>query len=311
MRQQIAYSLINRLTRGQAVIRSSGETNILCPKCRYVDHLGNPTLHFNIHKGGGRCVYCDATFNVYSLARAAKLDVGKLPKLLPPKKEPVALKPIEQDWLPLFGADFYLARKAKAYLYSRGVTDDIIRAYRFGVSSSGRLAGRIIMPVYEGSNLVYYQARIPLDHPEDVGAHKYINPKKSDGCLGKSQVLAYSDNVSKGDTVLVTEGMFSAIGASESTGFPAVAILGKTMSEDQAIKLSERNPSDAIVMLDPGTSIVERMQVCSVLKSWGVHARYIELPTDGGDPWDLFVDNADVMGLIVRQVRCSMRVGGN
>lgn len=102
----------------------------------------------------------------------------------------------------------------------------------------GKFHDRIIIPVFEGPTMVYFQGRtITAD------IRKYFNPSSEDGCFRDDYVWNL-DVASHYDTVYVVEGAFNGM----TIGRNVVATFGAHMSESQITKLSTR--------LKPGTRVV-------------------------------------------------------
>lgn len=290
MRATLAERVINAWSRGEARFGHSGETKVLCPSCRHMDHNGYPTLNFNVTKGVGRCVYCYEVFTVKRLIADGNL-AGRVAKGLPaapPRaeraKQPTLQPPSEALWTPLHLAKGIFAEAARKYLGGRGVTEDMLLKYSVALGKQDRLWGRIIFPLYEDHQLVYYQARAI-----GKGTPKYLNPTETDDCLGKSHVVGYIDLLEPGDPFVITEGLMSAWGASALLGCPAVALLGKTISDAQVVKLANKRPGRCTLMLDPDVEQWQIRDVYKKLNSWGIPCDIVFLKEETGDPWDMYV----------------------
>ena len=111
------------------------------------------------------------------------------------------------------------------WLYKAGITDTVIRKYGIGYSQQW---GRVVIPVYDGDKLVWFQARAlnPKQKP------KYLQPS-ADKSSVVFKSLTYHDSI---DRVVVTEDMLSCIRVGKHT--PAASILGTKISTEQANKLS-------------------------------------------------------------------------
>lgn len=143
------------------------------------------------------------------------------------------------------GALYPIINQALRYLAARGLNpQDVSELYRFQVPLPGSfLEDRIILPVYEGQRLVYWQARSLAD-----GNPKYLNPSKSVCSLGKSHYVFNLDQAADHERIIICEGIFSAI----SCGPQAVAIFGKELSDAQAFKIVRKRVRHATIVLDPG-----------------------------------------------------------
>ena len=112
--------------------------------------------------------------------------------------------------------------KAEEYLLDRGLTTDAVSKYGIKYCYTGQYAGRIIVPCFYKRDLVTFVARDVFGS----SSRKYLNPKGNK----QSDFLFNWDSVSA-DTVVLTEGVFDAIGAGEVA--PSVASFGKSLSARQ------------------------------------------------------------------------------
>lgn len=139
-----------------------------------------------------------------------------------------------------------LYEEACDYLRSRGFDPHLLSRY-YGVllaDPESRESGRIILPVFEGEKMVYYQARAVFRQ-----VPKYLNPSKQDVPAGKSHFVFNLDQASRYEEIVICEGIFSAL----AVGTNAVALMGKQMSEMQEIKIKRKAIPAATILLDPGT----------------------------------------------------------
>jgi DNA primase len=112
--------------------------------------------------------------------------------------------------------------RSQQYLLDRGVTREEIQKYDIRYCYEGQYAGRVVVPcLYEG-DLVTFVARDLFGFSD----RKYLNPQGNK----QSDFLYNAGNV-KGETVVLTEGVFDAISASRC--YPAVASFGKSLSSRQ------------------------------------------------------------------------------
>lgn len=162
------------------------------------------------------------------------------------------------------------------YLSRRGFDPLQISAdYRLQISLLNELLNdRIILPVYAGPDLVYWQARSLSN-----GEPRYLNPHKSICPLGKSQFVFNVDVAKNYGEVLICEGIFSAL----ACGLSAVAIFGKDLSDMQAFKLVRARIRKVCIVLDPGAE-GSAIKIAKKLKD-RMDVRIATL--QGGDPNEL------------------------
>jgi DNA primase len=124
------------------------------------------------------------------------------------------------------------------YLEQRGISTDLAVQYGVGYfPGKGSMAGRVVIPIRdESARLVAYAGRA-IDDSEP----KYKLPRG----FQKSKVL-FNRHAATADTVVVVEGFFDCLKVA-GAGFPCVALMGCTMSDEQEALLESRN---VILMLD-------------------------------------------------------------
>lgn len=130
---------------------------------------------------------------------------------------------------------------AQNYLYSRLPYEKCVQ-YKVEYCKDHPYKDRIIFPVYINNRRVYFQARCVAD----FGFPRYINPKKEDILLGKSEVVFNLDAIPKTGTCVIFEGWLNAV----SINTNGVAIFGKYASEIQIELLLSKQCSEYIVFLD-------------------------------------------------------------
>ena len=154
-----------------------------------------------------------------------------------------------------------------AYLYVRGVTDADIKRWKIGYSPK---YSRVILPVYEGRNLVFFQGRTILSITRDNP--KWMNVWKS----GRKDTFFVANQMFSHEVVVV-EDILSAIRVSHTAD--AYAMLSTHIPEDLILTLSEKYQS-ILLWLDPD----KRMKIMMLARrylAFGINARSI---TSNKDP---------------------------
>lgn len=173
------------------------------------------------------------------------------------------------------GVDRDIDSRVSGYLQSRGFTIEYAVAYGLCYAWRGRYQGRLIIPVYEGGRLIYFQARSLFGEEP-----KYLNPR-----VPKGQILFGFDTARSAlqtlSCLFICEGAFNAL----SLGPDAVAVFGTTMSAVQQAKvlqiLTDSFPSraDLVVAFDHGAE----GKAVNIANRFGVAARqvgYLQMPDD-------------------------------
>jgi len=183
----------------------------------------------------------------------------------------------------------WLGRIVIHYLKSRGITDEQIKRHKIGYCYSGKYAGRIIVPIFMFGELVYWVARI-VEHPTvRFQIAKYPDRKVLNPPAPRKDVLFNYDAVKLSDEVVVCEGVFDAL-AVENIGRCAVAILGKEMTDEQAMLLTALNCERITVCLD-ADAYENALLVAEKLDRFGNRVFVAEL--DEGDPNFLLTTNRE------------------
>ena len=123
------------------------------------------------------------------------------------------------------------------YLAEREVSPETAEAFGLGSCSRGMMKGRICIPIHnERGELVAYAGRWPVDSGWPRGEDKYKLPPG----FRKSLVLFNLDRVVQGprpEELVLVEGFFSVVRL-HALGVPAVALMGSSLSAEQAALLA-------------------------------------------------------------------------
>lgn len=137
-----------------------------------------------------------------------------------------------------------------------------------------RWCGRVIFPFYEDGVPVFAVGRTYVERDP-----KYLNS------LGNKNLVVYGLDRVKSGTAILCEGIISAIAAEKAVGIPAVAILGKSPTYWQLVKL--RSKCHTIYKsLDGGLTPEENQDVRRKLSQHGFTVYEVLLPGES-DPDDL------------------------
>ena len=153
---------------------------------------------------------------------AAKEAALKIEKWSPPKEHP-----IPPSWVQLDSRSDWGEVAVEYLRIKRGLTP---QDYKFFVSDERAFQGRLIIPFWHGSRLIYWQAR-SLD--DTVFSPRYINPTAD-----KEKIFFNYDELSDGPSVeplFITEGAIDSI----SIGKRAAALNGSTLSDWQFAELKK------------------------------------------------------------------------
>jgi DNA primase len=171
----------------------------------------------------------------------------------------------------------FVLRKAIKYLRDdRGVNR--LKAIQFDAhyAPSGRYAGRIVFPVYQNGQQVYFTTRYAGEHER-----KSLNPYNEDGHFHRDHCLLNYDAAVGKKVVAIVEGVLDCMAHKA-----AVALLGKRCTETQAKLLevlADNGTEEFVVSLDPGAG---READAIYQKLSGRVPKVSMLVLDHGDPHD-------------------------
>lgn len=162
---------------------------------------------------------------------------------------------------------------AQQYLSGRGFGEPHTRTYKLAYSSEGRYTNRIIIPVFEDGEVVYFQGR--------TWAHgvtpKYLNPSITEGYRGKGEVVFNLDVAAQYDRLYICEGPLTAM----SIGLNAVALFGTYLNERQrSLIVAKLRAREVIVVLDHGAEAACR-KIVGEFTEFGTAGRklgYVTMP---------------------------------
>ena len=170
-----------------------------------------------------------------------------------------------------------------AYLEERGIDPKLAEEFGIGFyRGKGSMHDRIVFPIHdwwddaqEPSRLVAYCGRIATDEASE-DAPKYLIPEG----FAKHQTLYLLNRVAGSKHVYVVEGFFDAI-RMLSLGFPTVAIMGTSISPEQAELLWRANIRHTTIMFDGDVAGRAASLAASQVLSWrGLFTRIVHLPDD-------------------------------
>jgi hypothetical protein len=109
--------------------------------------------------------------------------------------------------------------------------------YKPLICFEGKYENRIIIPVYEGNEMIYFQGRKIFDFMEP----KYLNPD-----VVKESIILNRENFDKDKYIIVTEGLACAM----NIGNQGTSCLGATISDDFLRELYKYTNKGVILALD-------------------------------------------------------------
>jgi DNA primase len=139
---------------------------------------------------------------------------------------------------------------AHPYLSERRLSPETVAQFGLGYCNRGLMKGRICIPIHDAAgNLVAYAGRWADTGAPPDGEDKYKLPAK----FQKNRVLFNLNRLDDVTHLVAVEGFWSAIRL-HTTGIPAVALMGSSISEDQIALLHERGTRSLVLLLDGDTA---------------------------------------------------------
>jgi hypothetical protein len=230
---------------------SKGQISFDCPVCaaeKGIESDGKGNLEINYFRGVYKCWACSETYGTHGplgklIEQFGTKNQRKIYDLIRPQEEGAKDKPRIRLRLPEgytkfkdSNIRFIPHREAINYLYSRGITDEMIEKYDIGYTVQGDYAYRIIVPSYDiDDNLNYFIGRAWV--PKKM---KYKNP-----AVPKDEIIFNESRVNWEENVYLCEGVFDAFFLPNP-----IPMLGKMLSNNLFEKLYERAQGEIHICLD-------------------------------------------------------------
>ena len=218
-----AYGILFRRSASDA-----NEISICCPFC----FESRFRLGVNLRKDKAHCFNCDWKSRHATEALAEALHLGQLHAGMQEREKEKPEPPkLPDDFTYLYTVvhdSFY--KKAYTYMRNRGVGEWQMKQKRIGVSMVGKYAYRIVFPVYYG---VALQGLVTRDFT-DTQEPRYLNS------AGMKAVYNSPEEKRRKSKAVICEGIFDclAIEQTVSKDYDVLAILGRTLTEEQEKRLS-------------------------------------------------------------------------
>jgi DNA primase len=230
---------------------SKGQMSFNCPVCameKGLDQDGKGNLEVNYFRGVYKCWACAETNGTQGplgklIEQFGNKNQKKVYDLIRPKDQDRKERPKTYVRLPDgytkfkdSNIRFIPHREAINYLYSRGITDEIIEKYDIGYTVSGEYSYRIIVPSYDMEDrLNYFVGRAWV--PKKM---KYKNPS-----VPKDEIIFNESRINWEENVYLCEGVFDAFFLPNP-----IPMLGKILSNNLFEKLYERCQGEIHICLD-------------------------------------------------------------
>lgn len=283
-----------------------GEYQLCCPYCAERGKSPDENFHlgFNTLKKRYHCFRCEASGRLDELGtRLALVESDHDRSYMGLQSQLDSIRthyPDYADTDPLVGLVDLTAFSqpltddtpfAMDYMLSRGFTMSEIKQHKVRVGTIGMWQGRIVFPFFDAGRPVYAIGRTYIDQ----------EPKYYNTC-GKKSLLVYGIDQADG-CAIICEGVISAIAAHRTTGLPAVALMGKSISRFQAAKILNKCRT-VWLSLDGDVSDEEKTQAIKTLRRagdftiWNVSLPFKKDPDDLRQDYLTYFHRAKREGLL-------------
>jgi Toprim domain-containing protein len=253
----------------------------LCPRCD--DTVGK--FYFNIDKAVGCCFHADCLwsstrggvglFRLRAFMRREGVRFAKPSIQIERPKDNAIVLPKEYKLLDELEAP--LRKSIYAYLKEdRGLMRQTLQLMKVGYCEKGKFWGYIIFPVFDlEGTVVYWQGRRFKSRTP-----KFWNPASS----SKKEICYQIGGTRETHKIVIVESIINAltlVGADIPTRWAVIALLGKTMSEQQKERILgyEKSLHEIVIALDPDTRKKnEHIDIAQKLSGYGFVVRLAKFP---------------------------------
>jgi len=233
------------------------EQRMICPYCD--DETGH--LYYSVQKRVYHCHKCGASGKGKPEAEVVReIEVDKRYK-----NTSIWTKP---KTVGIF-SNSIMAKKARQFLRSKGLFKSEVKKYRLAVAFD-----RLLIPIYnDDGDMVYWIGRTLTGN-----RIKYTNPPRP------ATDVVFKTFQGKVDKAVVVEGFFDAVRVGRV--LPAIALLGKELTEEKSKKVIDNVSREIIIMLD-SDAVKHSFRIYDKLRGY----RHVSLRCLAhGDPGDMDTD---------------------
>lgn len=269
---------------GKSKPSTKGNHAFHCPFCKH----HKPKLEIDPKTGFYHCWTCQPETkgrNLVSLLKklqASPDQISEMRSYFPDGRGEINEKTyakvqLPKEFIPLAKNSTKLTyRQAKAYLISRGLTEEDLLKYNIGYCETGKYANSVIIPSYDKSgNINYFISRSFQKDP----ARKYNAPS-----CNKNELIGFEYFINWKVPVVLCEGIFDAMALKRN----AIPLFGKSIPKALMKKLVENDVKTVYLALD-NDALKEALKYSVDLINQGKDVYLIEL--EGKDPSDLGFEN--------------------
>lgn len=304
--------------------RRGDQFTAFCPLPGHQAAKKKETFSANLAKGVFQCFKCGAKGNTLDLAvyflglnpanmqdlRTGAMEIAKVFNIdmerapLPERKPNVrpALDPVDDKRVRLVNAPLEFELKdldtEHEFFTRRGISKETVEFFGLGVCSRGLMKGRAVIPLHNHrGQLIGYAGRLVDDAEISKEKPKYIfpGPRESEGKVHefqKSRFLYNGFRIKNPEKLWIVEG-FSSVWHMHQMGIKdVVAVMGASLSEEQAKLILETTTNQTHVLVLPDGDTAGQRCAATVWKHLAEHrlTRWFKLAT-GEQPTILDIED--------------------
>lgn len=216
---------------GQIIRKTKTDDFYNCPFCD--DDKGH--LGVSRRKGIFHCFHCNASGKVEDLRPSLNEFNIKIKERLEQKEEIIENR-IKLELPESFRKIISSYNLPYEYLSKREIISEEINKYNIGHCTKGLFAQRIIIPIYEHEELIYFVGRTYIN----------ANPRYMNSPTPKRGII-FKTFEGKVEEAIICEGIYDALRIGKV--YPTISILGKVADKEQIKKISKLT-NKARIMLD-------------------------------------------------------------
>lgn len=269
---------------GKSKPSTKGNYAFHCPFCKH----HKPKLEIDPKTGFYHCWTCQPATkgrNLVSLLKklqASPAQIAEMRSYFPGGKgefedKQYSVVKLPEEFVSLTQNSTKLSyRQAKAYLKSRGITEEDILKYNIGYCEKGKYANSVIIPSYDKNGRINYFISRSFERDP---ARKYNAPS-----CNKNELIGFEYYINWRVPVVLCEGIFDAIALKRN----AIPLFGKSIPKALMMKLVESDVKTVYLALD-NDALKEALKYSVDLLNLGKDVYLIEL--DNKDPSEIGFEN--------------------
>lgn len=257
--------------RGQILLKE-------CPFCNNQKY----NIEFSIELEVYHCWNCNASGTVYRFLFVHNLPIDEDKWKFTKKQIEEQKKGLVLDVFDVIDYDRY----EKFFKY-KGIEKQDVERYKFMYSNVGKYKGKLVIPLYEGSKLVYFVAR------DLTIKGRYYNMERS-----KIDILPYYLGEKNRYWLYLCEGVFDAISINK-LGYSSGVLLGTNLSKEQILKIKRFGFEYAVICLD-GDSKKKAFELVEKLLKFNLKSTLI-LYEDKEEPNSLYIKDKDKLNKMLEK----------